>query len=128
MNDDELFSPQTAASGEHGQRYGLEKSTYARMAWAALAVSDANAAEPVTITRLEAGRRGCLLTLYGARHNSYLVRVDAERESARISLCLLPLDARTEQWVPVYEAKDYREDWDWIAELIIEREGETADL
>jgi hypothetical protein len=124
MNDNEaLFSPESRGRGEHGQSYGLERSTYARMAWTAVRVSDANAAEPVTITGLGEGRSGCLLTLYGNRHNAYQIKVDADHEMPMISLSLLPLDARTESWAQIFEAKDYREDWDHIAELIIERES-----
>jgi hypothetical protein len=71
--------------------------------------------------------RGCLLPLYGARHNAYQVRVDAAGEAVRISLSLLPLEARTESWVLIYEGPDYREDWDRIAELILQRESVEAE-
>ena len=58
MRTNVYFSPEAASCGEDGRRledgrgYGLSPSTYARMAWAALQVSEANAAEPTKVEGL----------------------------------------------------------------------------
>jgi hypothetical protein len=126
MNDDaSLFDgiEEVHSCYERGESYGLERSTYARLAQCAIACSRAGV-EPSTIKRFSNGRPGADLVLYGQA--AYTIRV----EPPTISLFVISLDAK---WIPLKpghllcQGEDSFRDWFKVTSTILGYACENAE-
>ena len=104
---------------EFDSDYGVSPSTFTRLCWTVVQLSDANAIAATTIAR-----QGdeCLIALFGRRF-AYRLTIDTAVAPAGLALSLLPINERTHAFVEVLQVRDDREGWEQIAATIAWREN-----
>jgi hypothetical protein len=119
-NDTFLFDglEEVHSGYERGESYGLDRSTYARLAHCAITCANAGV-EPSTIRRLANNHAGCDLTLYG-KETAYTIRV--EPDIPLLSLFVIGLDVKYIPLNPghlVFKGENSFRDWFKITTTIL---------
>ena len=113
MHDDnleeEIFDGHLEISAlERGATFGLDETTYYRMASCAMTAAGMRI-EPAMIRTLPDGERGCKLILFGKTH-AFSVVVRVSRSCTMITVFAEPLDGLRCQ-IPLYEGQDCDVHW-----------------
>jgi hypothetical protein len=120
-DDSELFEGQIEISSlERGATFGLDESTYYRMASCALNAGGMGI-KPAMICKLPGGERGCKLLLFGKTH-AFSVRVRVSRSGTMIDTFAEPLDTPLDA-IPLYSGEDCDSHWSRALRSMLAVEG-----
>jgi hypothetical protein len=109
-DDSELFEGKVEISSlERGSSFGLDESTYYRMAQMSMTAAGMRI-EPAMICCLPGSERGCKLVLFGKTH-AFSVRVRVSRSGAMIDVSAEPLDGPLHCIVSLYSGSDCDAHW-----------------
>jgi hypothetical protein len=107
---------------ERGQSYNLSGECYWNLANAAMAAKEYGDIQPCSIRKLEGGRPGAEVTLFGKRFCFFLT-VAADTQPASVMLEAIQLDSASEQRSLVLSVSDCPDDWTRVITAMLQLDG-----